>query len=133
MSKRKDQEISIEYKYHVIKRFEIKEATHVQIAQDLDVNHSLIMRSLNKSMTIQTMTKSKNLEQTITRSWANKQANKKTSYDCSWLTLLCEEYDARRERNQINILQNKLKESVKINHRKITEFFRSFYSLYVFY
>ena len=33
----KTKEISIEYKYHAIKRFEIKEATHDQIAQDLDV------------------------------------------------------------------------------------------------
>ena len=43
MSKRKGQEILIEFKYHAIKRFEIKEATHDQITQDLGVNHSLIM------------------------------------------------------------------------------------------
>ena len=44
MSKRKDQEISIEYKYHVIKRFEIKEATHDQIAQDIGVARCSITR-----------------------------------------------------------------------------------------
>ena len=71
----KTKEISIEYKYHAIKRFEIKEATHDQIAQDLGVNHSLIMRSLNKSMTIQTMTKSKNLEQTMKNQKLSHQTN----------------------------------------------------------